>query len=116
MIHKTQHCCGSAGLLLAGLLLLSACADTYAPEHSKDTARNDSAYIACEEPRPEMCTQQHEPVCASRDTGIRCVTTPCDSTEWKTYSNACMACADHDVYGYKNNACDEQENHSPKPG
>lgn len=64
------------------------------------------AYIECEEPRPEMCTQHYDPVCAQRDTGIRCVTTPCDSSEWRRYGNACMACADEKVYGYRPGDCE----------
>ena len=59
----------------------------------------------CEDPRPELCTRDYRPVCALRDTGVRCITTPCPSTEWKTYSNACSACSDPDVMGYKLDEC-----------
>lgn len=59
----------------------------------------------CEDPRPEVCTRDYRPVCALRDTGIRCVTIPCPSTEWKTYGNACDACADADVIGHLPGAC-----------
>jgi len=53
------------------------------------------------EERAQMCTREYAPVCAERDTGIRCVLPPCsEATEMKTYSNACTACADLDVYGY----------------
>lgn len=60
----------------------------------------------CEDPRPEACTRDYRPVCALRDTGIRCVTIPCPSTEWKTYGNACDACSDADVIGHLPGACD----------
>lgn len=60
----------------------------------------------CEDPRPEMCTREYLPVCALRDTGVRCVTTPCPSIEWKTYGNACDACADADVIGHVRGACE----------
>lgn len=60
----------------------------------------------CADPRSPICTQDYLPVCGLRDTGIRCVTTPCDSTEWKTYSNACTACSDPDVERYRPGACD----------
>jgi hypothetical protein len=63
--------------------------------------------IECAEPRSPICTQDYRPVCGLRDTGIRCVTTPCDSTEWKTYSNACTACSDASVARYRPGACDE---------
>lgn len=69
----------------------------------------DASLVECTEPRPQMCTQHYDPVCGLRDTGIRCVTTPCDSTEWREFSNACMACADAEVYGHKPGAC-------PAPG
>ena len=59
-----------------------------------DPGRGDgSAMNTCSTPRPEACTLQYLPVCATVDTGIRCVTTPCPSTVQKTYGNACSACA-----------------------
>ncbi len=63
------------------------------------------SYVACKDPRPEVCTRDYRPVCAQRDTGVRCVTTPCDSTEWVTYSNACTACSDPKVLGSRAGAC-----------
>lgn len=60
---------------------------------------------ACPEKRPEVCTFDYRPVCATRDTGIRCVTTPCPSTEQKTYGNACSACADKKVIGHIPDEC-----------
>lgn len=59
----------------------------------------------CRDPRPEMCTREYKPVCANRDTGVRCVTTPCPSTEWRTYGNACDACSDKAVTGYRAGTC-----------
>lgn len=59
----------------------------------------------CPEQRPEVCTFDYRPVCATLDTGVRCVTTPCPSTEQKTYSNACSACADKKVIGYIPDEC-----------
>lgn len=53
-----------------------------------------------------MCTREYKPVCANRDTGIRCVTTPCPAAEWKTYGNACDACSDKAVTGYRPGACE----------
>lgn len=61
----------------------------------------------CQSPRPEVCTQEYRPVCGLRDTGVRCVTTPCPATEWRTYGNACRACSDPDVMGYREGACGE---------
>jgi hypothetical protein len=67
----------------------------------------DSEYAAiqCSAPRPEVCTEEYAPVCATRDTGVRCITTPCPSTEKASYSNACSACADSSVFYYKPEEC-----------
>lgn len=80
-------------LALLALLLLAGC------------AANTPAGIACNEPRPEMCPMNYDPVCATRDNAVRCVTTPCDSTEQKTYGNACSACSDPGVTSYLPGAC-----------
>ena len=60
----------------------------------------------CTLPRPEVCAEIYQPVCAIRDTGIRCVTTPCDSTEQVEYANACSACSDPEVIGYIDGRCE----------
>jgi hypothetical protein len=62
--------------------------------------------IQCTTPRPEFCAEIYQPVCAIRDTGIRCVTTPCDSTEQVDYANACSACSDPEVLGYVDGRCE----------
>ncbi|MEE9303288.1 MAG: hypothetical protein V3U84_05830 [Thiotrichaceae bacterium] len=59
----------------------------------------------CKNPRSQMCSKEYRPVCATKDTGVRCVTTPCPSTEKITYSNGCMACTDSKVYSYVVGAC-----------
>ena len=71
-------------------------------EEEKDTKHD---VVKCTDPRPQMCTKELTPVCATRDTGIRCVTTPCPSSEQQTYNNACSACSDPDVYSYHVGAC-----------
>lgn len=69
------------------------------------SAATPDSYTQCTEPRPTMCTREYRPVCADVDTGIRCVTTPCDSSKKKTYSTGCTACADPKVLGYAPGAC-----------
>jgi len=59
----------------------------------------------CPEQRPQICTREYLPVCATRDTGIRCVTAPCPSSEEETYGNACSACGDPKVIRYRPGAC-----------
>lgn len=88
--------------LLVLILLCTACPQASDPVPSAE----EPALTMCTDPRPEMCTKEYMPVCGSRDTGIRCVTTPCPSEEWKTYGNKCTACADPKVFGYKPGACE----------
>ena len=61
---------------------------------------------ACKEPRLQMCTKEYRPVCAKVDTGIRCVKAPCPSSKAVTKPNACIACADKDVFSYIEGACE----------
>ncbi len=87
-------------VLLAACVGLAACGD-------RDVDDGTGGFVECVVPRPEVCAQDWLPVCGKRDTGIRCVTTPCDSWELRTYSNACTACADRDVYGWRPGECPE---------
>jgi len=63
--------------------------------------------MECTQPRPQVCTYINMPVCTVRDTGIRCVTTPCDSTERINYANACTACSDPEVLSYTDGMCED---------
>ncbi len=65
------------------------------------------AYVQCEEPRRPMCTKEYRPVCADVDTGVRCITEPCPSTEKRQFGNGCMACAEAKVVGYFPVSCEE---------
>ena len=48
----------------------------------------------CTEPRSPMCTQDYVPVCGRLEDGA-----------WKTFGNACSACAQPDVVGHRPGAC-----------
>jgi hypothetical protein len=61
--------------------------------------------VTCSDPRPEICTQQYQPVCAQVDTGVRCIKAPCPSAESRTFPNGCAACTDPKVLGYVEGAC-----------
>ena len=92
------------------LLLLAACsqapiASEPAPADTPPPAGSRQQPAICSEPRPEVCTAQYVPVCATRDTGVRCVTTPCPSTEQKTMGNSCSACSDPKVISYVPGEC-----------
>lgn len=84
----------------------TGCGCEPASENPDPSGGTHPALIECSpEQRGTMCTMQYDPVCASVDTGIRCITTPCPSTEYKTYGNACSACSDEKVYGYFPGEC-----------
>jgi len=76
-------------LLLIGPLM-GGCAATTA-----DTNKLAELEV-CEEPRPQVCTMDYRPVCASLIDGGQ-----------KTYSNGCSACADNSVEGWRDEACAE---------
>lgn len=95
--------------LLTLITVITACASTKKQVSSKpNSVEEKTSFIECPEQRANMCTRQYLPVCATRDTGVRCVTTPCPSSEQKTYSNSCEACADVKVLGYVANACTQE--------
>ena len=81
-------------ILMMGSVLMACQSSTKVDKPVKNT------FVQCKSPRPEICTEQYLPVCANKDTGIRCVKAPCPSEEKVTYPNACSACADSKVYGY----------------
>lgn len=89
------------GLTLVITILTLACTEDAAL--TPDSAAAE--LTRCADERPQMCTFEYRPVCGQRDTGIRCVTTPCPSSEWKTYPNACAACADKKVSGHLSGEC-----------
>ena len=94
-----------AGLapLVAGLGCGGALATAAEPE-----LPSASALVLCTDPRPQMCTMHFDPVCGE----LRCAEEPCEKRATRTYSNACAACSDPDVVGYRRGACPEPE---PEP-
>ena len=51
-------------------------------------------FIPCPDKRPEVCTMQYDPVCATLTDKMQ-----------KTFSNACTACAEEQVTGYIKGSC-----------
>ncbi|GAB3537863.1 hypothetical protein GCM10027343_02080 [Noviherbaspirillum agri] len=92
-------------MMLLAVSLVAACGARPLQETVQEPLKEPENLTQCRDPRPQMCTREYKPVCASRDTGVRCVTTPCPSTEWRTYGNACDACSDSKVSGYREGAC-----------
>lgn len=95
---------GTLRVVASVALWLGCAGDAPAPE----ATALEPPEIVCSEPRGEICTFEYNPVCALRDTGVRCVQAPCPSFEWKTYSNPCTACADPQVAGYRHDACEAE--------
>lgn len=110
--------------LMASLPLLAGCpGNNGTPAQTKETApasgaqtvqgpqatalaQVESGSIAvCGDERPQVCTREYRPVCATRDTGVRCIQAPCPSDEQKTYPNGCSACADETVTQYVAGPC-----------
>ena len=73
---------------LACTLLLAACAS----QEPVDTG----ALTQCAEPRPQVCTMEYAPACATLIAGGQ-----------KEYASGCNACADDAVAGYVPGSCPE---------
>jgi len=97
-------------IVCVAAFLISACAPSKKVEQNTPHAK----FNQCPDERPQMCTREYLPVCATRDTGVRCVTAPCPSSEQKTYGNACTACADEKVSGYMPGACASEPEAKPR--
>jgi len=97
----------SARALAVALAGLAGLACSGSPGEGERPAA-EGGYVECVVPRPEVCAENALAVCGLRDTGVRCVTEPCDSWETKTFANACIACADRAVYGWRPGACEEE--------
>lgn len=86
--------------LMPVLILLASCA-------TQKVSQIPAEAVFCSDPRPQICTMDYRPVCATRDNGRQCLTTPCDSSENATYANACGACSDARVLYHLEGACSE---------
>ncbi|MDX1496817.1 MAG: hypothetical protein R3352_04625 [Salinisphaeraceae bacterium] len=94
------------GLLFTFASFSGGCNEQTETEPGRHSQQN---LTTCPEQRPQICTYEYNPVCGLRDTGVRCVTTPCPSSEWKTYGNACTACADNKVSVHYPGKCQTEE-------
>jgi hypothetical protein len=85
-------------LLLVLLGLLSVACSTSdkmiddGPRYNNEPGALD--LIICEEPRPQICTNEYDPVCATLQ-----------DDDVKTYATGCTSCSDPKVQGYKKGAC-----------
>lgn len=79
---------GNIVIVLAALTL-NACASA-----GYEKPRPAASATVCEDPRPQVCTMDYTPVCATRQDG-----------SVKTYSNGCTACANANVVSWVKDAC-----------
>ncbi len=78
--------------IVAGGFVVVAC--TPVPP-AGEAASSEAELTTCEDPRPQVCTLQYQPVCGFAS-----------AVELKTYSNACSACSDQVVTGHRPGACE----------
>ncbi len=78
-------------VILGCILFLQSCS---AKVGVNEKQPDNSERKVCSEPRPEMCTQQYDPVCGHFSGGGS-----------KTYSNWCTACSDKAVESYVPGSC-----------
>ncbi|NOQ88452.1 MAG: hypothetical protein GQ550_05955 [Gammaproteobacteria bacterium] len=83
-------------LLPVSLSLLSIACATTGDEinKKKEYEPGELDLIICEEPRPQICTREYDPVCATLQDGSAI-----------TGSTGCTSCSDPEVVGYKKGAC-----------
>ena len=84
-------------LLISLSLLFVSCATTSDETIKRNYEPGELDLILCEEPRPQICTREYNPVCATLQDG---------ST--RTGSTGCTSCSDHEVVGYKMGICSKE--------
>ena len=84
---------GLFSLVSLGVLAVGCATDS---EEKNDMLDEPGALdiILCEEPRPQVCTREYDPVCATLQDGTT-----------KTGSTGCTSCSDPQVVGYRKGAC-----------
>ncbi|ARN73952.1 hypothetical protein [Oceanicoccus sagamiensis] len=81
--------------LALSLLLISGCAATDNTNQA-DKPTNTAVATTCEEPRPQICTMEYRPVCATLE-----------NDERKTFGSACSACGNGLVQAHRPGACED---------
>ena len=90
-------------LILISIFFCGSCS----VNNPDQTEKHSETTVECKDPRPQICTREYMPVCATKYTGVNCVTTPCPSTEELTYATGCTACADTKVIHYRSGECEK---------
>gem|GEM_PF-392130 len=105
----------SLKVLLTGSLVVTLTACQGGSSNEQPTPALPENLTTCPEERPDVCTQQYDPVCgyfqlAPKDDGVT------SSKEWatetvagagqkRTFGNACSACAKDGVIGFVEGEC-----------
>lgn len=76
-------------VVFSSTFLLWSCSTTSEPQLPENATE-------CSAPRPQMCTMQYDPVCATDKEG-----------KTKTYSTDCTACSNPEVIFHQPKACEE---------
>jgi hypothetical protein len=92
-------------LPLLAIILLSALSVACVSQDEKVDFNEPGALdlILCENPRPEICTREYNPVCATLVDGGQ-----------RTGSTGCTACSDPKVVGYRMGKCELVTQNSSK--
>ena len=88
------------GLFLGLFLSISTADEQLLAPRMPTVVVTNANFVACKEPRPEICYEVYAPVCAVRKVQVQCTLAPCLNTEQKTYANDCQACSDRKVLGF----------------
>ena len=78
--------------LIYPCLILIGCSSV---AETKNIKIAEPKIMICKEPRPQLCTLNYQPVCATTK-----------NTKEKTYANGCSACSDKNVINYREGACE----------
>lgn len=78
-------------LLIYTYLILMGCS---IDAEAKNIKTSKYKITICKEPRPQICTLNYQPVCATTKNAK------------KTYANGCTACSDKNVIKYREGACE----------
>ena len=79
-------------LLLYPCLMLIGCSTV---TETKNIKISESKITVCKDPRPQICTMEYLPVCAT-----------IKNAKEKTYASGCTACSDKNVVSYREGACE----------
>ncbi len=90
MINTKQLYFTSLALIFT--LAIVACDTTIA---KNDVPSEENIIVTCTEPRPQICTNEYKPVCATLE-----------NNKQETYATGCTACADKFVLSYRNGVCE----------